>query len=75
MDLRLRLAARMFLVAEGLRVTEAGRVQMLAELATTDLTGQITSLAKRYGLGSADLAWKETPELEGHTTAGSPPTS
>lgn len=33
MDLRLRLAARMFLVAEGLRVTEAGRTQMLAELA------------------------------------------
>jgi len=69
MDLRLRLAARMFLVAEGLRVTEAGRAQMLAELASTGLTSQIASLANRYGLKSADLAWQETPEPEGHNNS------
>jgi hypothetical protein len=69
MDLRLRMAARMYLVAEDLRVTESGRAQMLAELASTGLTGQITSLADRYGLEPADLAWQETPELEGHNNS------
>ena len=69
MDLRLRLAARMFLVAEGLRVTEAGRSQMLAELASTGLTGQIASLANRYDLGSADLTWQEAPEPEGYNNS------
>ena len=43
MDLRLRLAARMPLVAEALRVTEAGRAQMLAELPSTGLTDLIAS--------------------------------
>jgi hypothetical protein len=65
MDLRLRLAARMFLAAENLRVAEAGREQMLAELASTDLTDQIASLASSYGLKAADLAWQETLESEG----------
>jgi hypothetical protein len=65
MDLRLRLAARMLLVAEGLRVTEAGRSQILAELASTGLTEVIASLANRYDLESTDLDWHETPEPEG----------
>jgi len=65
MDLRLRLAAGMLLVAEDLRITEAGREQLLAALASTGLTALIASLAQRYGLASADLAWQETPEPEG----------
>lgn len=59
----------MFLVAEGLRVTEAGRTQMLAELALTGLTDQIASLANRYGLEAAELAWQETPEPEGRNNS------
>ena len=69
MDLRLRLAARMLLVAEDMRVTEAGRTRMLAELASTGLSDLIASLATRYGLASADLAWQETPELEGRNNS------
>jgi hypothetical protein len=65
MDLRLRVAARMLLAAEGLRITEAGRSQMLAELASTGLTEVIAGLANRYDLKSADVAWQETPEPEG----------
>jgi hypothetical protein len=65
MDLRLRLAARMPLVAESLRVTEAGRAQMLAELPTTGLTDVIAALAKRYDLEPTDMTWQETPEPEG----------
>jgi hypothetical protein len=55
----------MLLVAEDLRITEAGRDQLLAALPSTGLTDLIASLAKRYGLASADLAWQETPEPEG----------
>jgi len=65
MDLRLRLAARMPLVAEALRVTEAGRSRMLAELPSTGLTDLIAALARRYDLESADLTWQETAEPEG----------
>ena len=65
MDLRLRLAARMPLVAEALRVIEAGRAQMLAELPSTGLTDLIAALARRYDLESANLTWQETPEPEG----------
>jgi hypothetical protein len=65
MDLRLRLAAGMLLVAEGLRITEAGRPQMLAALASTGITGVIADLADRCNLKSADLAWQETPDPEG----------
>jgi hypothetical protein len=75
MDLRLRLAARLLMAAEGLRVTEAGRAQMLAELASTGLAELVASLAKRYGLEVADLSWQKTPSLSATTTAGSPLTS
>ena len=64
-DLRLRLAIRMLLVSEGLRITEVGRTRMLGELASTGLTDLVAALAKRYGLEAADLAWQETPEPEG----------
>ena len=69
MDLRLRLASRMLLVAESLRVSEAGRPQMLSVLPSTGLTDLIASLAKRYGLESAELTWQETPEPEGHNNS------
>ena len=65
MDLRLRLAAGMLLVADDLRITEAGRDRLLAALPSTGLTALIASLAKRYGLASAGLAWQETPEPGG----------
>jgi hypothetical protein len=65
MDLRLRLAVGMLLVAEDLRITEAGRDRLLAAMPSTGLTALIASLAKRYGLAPADLAWEETPEPEG----------
>jgi len=69
MDLRLRLAAGMLLVAEDLRVTEVGRERMLAQLPSTGLTDLIAHLAKRYGLESANLAWQETPEPEGYNNS------
>jgi hypothetical protein len=65
MDLRLRVASRMLVVAEDLRVTEAGRTRMLAELASTGLTDLVAGLAKRYGLEAADLGWQETPDSGG----------
>ena len=69
MDLRLRFAARIPVIAEPLRITGAGRTQMLAELPSTGLTNLIASLAKRYGLTLGDLAWQETPEPEGHNNS------
>jgi hypothetical protein len=66
MDLRLRLAIRMQLVAESLRITEGGRSRMLSEIASTGLTDLVAGLAKRHGLAAGDLDWLETPELEGH---------
>jgi hypothetical protein len=71
MDLRLRLASRMLLVAEDLRVTETGRSQMLAALAATGLTDVVAGIARRYGLPSAGLIWRETPEPEGRNNSRS----
>jgi hypothetical protein len=50
MDLRLRLAIRKLVVAEGLRISDAGRSRMLGELAVTGLTDLVADVAKRYGL-------------------------
>lgn len=69
MDLRLRVAARIPLVAEGLRVTDAGRSRMLGELSSTGLTDLIASLAKRYDLKPTALTWQETPEPEGNNNS------
>ena len=65
MDLRLRLAIRMQLAAEDLRITELGRTRMLSGLALTGLTDLLDGLAKRYGLEAADITWQETPEPMG----------
>jgi hypothetical protein len=64
-DLRLRLAARMPLIVQASRVTEAGRASMLAELPPTGLTGLVSALATRYKLESAGITWQETAEPEG----------
>jgi hypothetical protein len=69
MDLRLRLAAQMQLVAEDLAISGSGRQQMLGELLSTGLTELIADLAKRYGLEAWDLLWQETPEGEGHNNS------
>src|SRR5215469_8168553 len=66
MDLRLRLAARIPLAADGLRVTGAGRNKMLAELPSDRLARVVAVLAERYSLGARSLNWQETPEPEGH---------
>ena len=65
MDLRLRVATRMFTAAEDLRITEVGRTSMLAELSSTGLTDLVAILAKRYSLNVPDHGWQETPEPEG----------
>jgi hypothetical protein len=69
MDLRLRIAAQMQLVAEDLAITGSGRQQMLAELPSTGLTDLIADLAERYGVEPTELTWQETPEGEGHNNS------
>lgn len=69
MDLRLRLAFRMLMVAEDQRVTEPGRTRMLNELPSTGLTNLVAGLGKRYGLKPPELTWQETPEPEGHNNS------
>lgn len=58
-------------VAEGLRITEAGRSRMVDELASTGLTDLVAGLAKRYSLEAAELGWQETPDPEGYNTSRS----
>ncbi|GAA0934445.1 hypothetical protein [Virgisporangium aurantiacum] len=65
MDLRLCVATRIPLVADGLRVTESGRDRMLKALARTGVTGLVNRLAMRYGLDPT-ASWQETEEPEGH---------
>ena len=69
MDLRLRLATRIPLVAEGLRVTETGRSRMLARLRDTGFTDLIATLAGRYGINPGELTWVETPDPEGYNNS------
>jgi hypothetical protein len=65
MDLRLRVAARIPVVAAGLRITDAGRDRMLSTLEHNGLLTMMTRLAARYGLDSGTLTWAETPEPAG----------
>jgi hypothetical protein len=69
MDLRLRTAARMPLVSDGLRITVAGRERMLAALARSGLTSLVRALAERYGLDAGGVPWEETPEPDGHNNS------
>lgn len=66
MDLRLRVAARIPLFADGLRITEPGRDRMLTALAGTGITDLIGRLAKRYGLDPETGGWRETEEPDGY---------
>jgi hypothetical protein len=66
MDLRLCLAARIPLVADGLRISEPGRDRMLTGLAGTGITDVIGRLAKRYGLDPETGGWREVGEPEGY---------
>lgn len=65
MDLRLRIAARIPLVADGLRITGSGRARMLAALAHAGMADIARTLAKPYGIDPGDVAWQETDEPEG----------
>jgi hypothetical protein len=69
MDLRLRLAARIPLVADGLRITSAGRARMLAALARTGLADVVGQLAKRFGADAGDLVWRELDEPDGYNNS------
>jgi hypothetical protein len=66
MDLRLRVAARVPILAEGSRITGTGRSRMLAALPATGLAGMVAGLAARYGLEPGDPIWQETPEPAGY---------
>lgn len=65
MDLRLRVAARIPLVADHLRITTAGRERMLTTLAGTGITDLIDQLAKRYSLDPDPDGWQETEDPDG----------
>lgn len=65
MDLRLRVAARIPVVAAGLRITDAGRARMLSTLQHNGLLTMMTRLAVRYGLDPGTLTWEESPEPAG----------
>jgi hypothetical protein len=64
-DLRIRLASRIPLVANELRVTGSGRSRMTTALSSAGLTRFINSLAQRHGLGAPDASWQEVDEIEG----------
>lgn len=71
MDLRLRVAASIPVVAAGLRIADAGRARMLETLQHNGLLTMMTRLATRYGLDPATLTWVETPELIGRNNSRS----
>jgi hypothetical protein len=64
MDLRLRVAARISMVASELRVNGRGRKRMLESLAASGLGQMLKQLADRYDL-IGGVEWQETAEPEG----------
>lgn len=69
MDLRLRVAARIPLVEDGLRITEAGRARMFTALQGAGLDDLLRGLAKRYSLNADTVRWAETPYGVGHNNS------
>ncbi len=69
MDLRLRVAARIPLIEDGLRITETGRARMLTALQGAGLNDLLRVLATRYGLDADTLKWAETPDGVGHNNS------
>ena len=66
MDLRLRVALRIPILAAGSRISARGRSRMLTALPATGLSRLIAGLASRYGLEPGELGWQETPEPTGY---------
>ena len=66
MDLRVRLAARIPVADNDLRVTGAGREQMLAALRPASFNDVLLMAARRRGVKADALEWDETPDPEGH---------
>jgi hypothetical protein len=69
MDLRLRVAARIPVARDGLRVTETGRARMLTALRGAGINDVLRGLARRYGLNADVLAWAEAPDGVGHSNS------
>jgi hypothetical protein len=66
MDLRLRVAARIPIDADDLRITTLGRERMLEALDHSSLTEVATRLAERYAVDNAAASWQETAEPTGY---------
>lgn len=66
MDLRLRVAARIPLLAGTTRITRPQRVAMLTSLTATAAANFIGKLAMRYGLDPRQLDWRETEDPDGY---------
>ena len=69
MDLRVRLAARIPVADNDLRVTGAGRVRMLAALRSASFNDVLLEAARHRGLEADALEWDETPDPTGHNNA------
>lgn len=68
-DLRLRVAARIPVAAEGLRITGAGHARLEAALRQATFNEVLLTLAARFGLKGGMLEWEETPEPAGHNNS------
>jgi len=69
MDLRLRVAARIPVAGDGMRVTQTGRARMLTALRSDGINDVLRGLVKRYGLNADALRWAETPDGVGHNNS------
>lgn len=69
MDLRVRLAGRIPLVADELRITGSGRSRMCDALAGAGMVQVLGNLARRYGLEAEELAWQEVDEPDGYNNS------
>src|ERR1700677_288267 len=62
MDLRVRMAARIPVAGNGLRITGAGRQRMLAALRAAPFNDILLEAARSRGLKADVLEWDETPD-------------
>jgi nucleoside phosphorylase len=68
-DLRVRVAARIPLLAEEWRIASAGRARMLAALNDSDTNEVIQRLAERYGIDGNGIPWREIDEPAGRNNS------
>jgi hypothetical protein len=66
MDLRVRVAARIPVADDDLRITGGDRARLEAALQRAPLNAVMTALAARYGLHAGSVAWEEMPGPAGH---------